>query len=63
MSLPADIHRCIGRGTAEGQPDGDCLKCARRQQGIADYMAGVDRVWWMQPPTGDPCPEFLEPKK
>lgn len=62
MPLPADIHRCIGQGTAQGEPRLDCLDCARRKQGIADYMAGV-RCWWMEPPTQQPCPEFMEERK
>lgn len=61
MTLPADIHRCRGYGTAEGQPDSDCLGCARRVDGISDYMAGR-RVLWMAPPTEKPCSERLEPK-
>jgi hypothetical protein len=62
MTLPADIARCIGVGTDQGQPLSDCLSCARRQDGISDYMAGR-RVLWMAPRTQQPCPEFLEPKK
>lgn len=62
MSLPADIHRCRGIGTDEGQPDQSCLDCERRIAGIADYMAGR-RGWWMAPPTERPCPEKLEQKK
>jgi hypothetical protein len=62
MSLPRDIHRCIGFGTAEGKPDGDCLDCARRVAGIADYVHGDRSVLWMAPKTERPCPERLEPK-
>lgn len=60
--LPADVHRCVGIGTEQGQPLADCLDCARRQEGIADYMAGR-RVLWMAPRKEQPCPEQLLPKK
>lgn len=62
MTLAMDIPRCRGYGTAEGQPDSDCLGCARRVDGISDYMAGRE-VLWMAPPTAKPCPEMLEAKK
>ncbi len=62
MSLPADIARCPGNGTKRGEPDGDCLSCARRQAGIADYIAGKS-CDWMEPPEQVPCPDRLTPKE
>lgn len=67
MSLPASIHRCPGMPTPQAWPfpgqQPDCLmECARRRQGIADYMAGVP-VLWMQPPKETPCAEILRPKE
>jgi hypothetical protein len=62
MTLPLDIHRCIGTGTSQGKPDADCLTCERRTDGIVDYMAGR-RVLWMAPRDERPCPEKLEARK
>ncbi|HEX8924925.1 MAG TPA: hypothetical protein VF786_03995 [Terriglobales bacterium] len=62
MTLPADVHRCIGIGTADGKPESECLACERRTAGIADYVHGSRSVLWMAPPTQRPCPAMLEPK-
>jgi hypothetical protein len=63
MSLPREIARCPGmRGEAWPFPRQDCLGCARRTEGIRDYMLGA-AVAWMEPPKEAPCPERLEPKK
>jgi hypothetical protein len=40
----------------------ECQECARRSEGVRDYMAGADVVW-MVPPGKVPCPDRLEPKK
>jgi hypothetical protein len=70
MSLPSDIARCPGRanaGPAGAWPfpqwQTDCLDCARRIAGIADYTSGAQRVLWMEPPAADPCPEILRSKE
>lgn len=70
MSLPATIARCPGQNS--DAPAGewpfprqqqDCLmQCARRRQGIADYMAG-EKVTWMAAPAEVPCPEMLRAEK
>jgi hypothetical protein len=73
MSLPANIERCPGR-RREVKPgewpfpslEQDCIDCARRREGIADYMAGAG-VQWMTPPTpmldGTICAERLAYKR
>lgn len=70
MTLPPSVPRCPGKlrevqaGEWPFPPlQEDCLlRCARRRQGIADYMAGA-KVEWMNPPKESPCPELLEPKR
>lgn len=71
MSLPASVARCPGQTvSAEAQPvwpfpreHQDCLmECARRRQGIVDYMAG-QQVVWMRAPLETPCPEILRAKR
>lgn len=69
MNLPADVARCPGqeRQVKEGEwpfPSQQpyCAHCARRTEGIRDYIAGAN-VTWMLPPQEVPCPELLEPKK
>jgi hypothetical protein len=62
MSLPADIARCPGVDWDPFGVEPHCLDCARRTEGIRDYMAGA-RVVWMEAPLVMPCPERLEPKK
>ena len=62
MTLPYSIDRCPGYGTADGKPEGECLGCIRRTEGIKDYMAGAF-VCWMEAPTEKPCPKRLEAKK
>ena len=63
MTLPATVHRCIGIGTSDGQPDGECLGCERRIVGISDYVHGARSVLWMRPPTERPCPAMLTKRK
>jgi hypothetical protein len=63
VTLAADIHRCIGFGTAEGTPESACLDCDRRIAGISEYVHGSHSVLWMAPPTQRPCPEKLETRK
>jgi hypothetical protein len=67
--LPAEIARCPGqpREVKSGEwpfpsQQQDCLGCARRTEGIRDYIAGA-KVAWMEAPKDVPCPERLEPKK
>jgi hypothetical protein len=65
MSLPADIARCPGIPCTNAlgwTTHHECVNCARRTEGIRDYMAGAN-VAWMEPPTEAPCPERLEPKR
>jgi hypothetical protein len=69
VNLPADVARCPGqpRLVKEGEwpfpaEDPDCAKCARRVQGIADYMSGAC-VAWMSAPKAYPCVERLEVRK
>lgn len=62
VMLPNDIARCPGYGTDKGQPDAACLDCARRTEGLRDYMAG-SVVAWMDAPKETPCPMRLEPAK
>lgn len=76
MTLPLSIPRCPGmpreqaaewpfpphEGEARIRVSPDCLMdCARRRQGIADFMAG-EPVTWMEPPKAGPCSEQLRPK-
>jgi hypothetical protein len=69
MTLPSSVARCPGQITANvtdawpfPREMPDCLTCARRTQGIADYMAGA-KVEWMKPPLETPCPEKLAHKQ
>lgn len=62
MSLPADIARCPGEMWPGFGHQPQCIDCARRTEGISDYMAGA-KVAWMEPPKETPCPERLEPKQ
>lgn len=67
MSLPTSVARCPGMPKPEAWPfpgqQPDCLMdCARRRQGIADFMAGAP-VTWMEPPKSGPCDEQLRPKR
>jgi hypothetical protein len=70
VSLPNDIARCPGQTVPAGPEAAwpfperreDCLGCARRTEGIRDYLAGA-RVAWMHAPQEFPCSEKLEPKK
>lgn len=67
MNLPRDIARCPGEMYVAPAMDfaclpDECMRCARRIQGIADYMSGAD-VTWMTPTGETPCPDRLEPKK
>ncbi len=64
MTLPADIARCYG--VFIDSKDGEtcrleCVDCARRIQGIHDYVNGAV-VWWMEPNKETPCPERMEYK-
>jgi hypothetical protein len=64
--LPADIARCPGEMYVPPTLDffcqaEECRTCARRNEGIRDYIAGAD-VTWMLPPGKVPCPHRLEPK-
>lgn len=69
MNLPNDIARCRGR-KAEVKTgdwpfpstDAECVNCARRLAGVGNFVRG-EAVNWMEPPTGSPCPEKMEPKK
>lgn len=68
MTLPASVARCPGQQRQHQGSDwpfpvqaDSCEHCARRRQGITDYMAGA-RVEWMTPPSATPCPEQLRPK-
>lgn len=66
MSLPRDIARCPGEMYIPPTMDfacmpAECQECARRSEGVRDYMAGADVVW-MVPPGKAPCPDRLEPK-
>lgn len=59
MSLPKDIARCPGDIYIPPTMDfaclsAECQECARRSEGIRDYMAGADVVW-MVPPERMPC--------
>jgi hypothetical protein len=60
VMLPLSVERCPGK-PADTTPF-ECWNCARRQQGIADYMAGEKGVVWMEPGEEAPCPERLERK-
>jgi hypothetical protein len=67
--LPADVARCPGqeREVKDGEwpfPSQQpyCIGCARRTEGIRDYVAGA-KVAWMSAPKEVPCPEMLETKK
>jgi hypothetical protein len=65
MNLPRDIARC--HGISHDSPGGvithqDCIDCARRVEGIADYMAG-EAVVWMEPPKETPCGDRLAYKR
>ncbi|HYF37577.1 MAG TPA: hypothetical protein VD994_19905 [Prosthecobacter sp.] len=65
--LPADVARCPGEMYVPPTMDfacmaDECMGCARRTEGVRDYMAGAS-VTWMTPPGKVPCPERLEPKK
>lgn len=62
MSLPNDVARCSGKDWDPFGVEPDCLDCARRLEGIRDYVAGAP-VAWMEPPKESPCPERLEPKQ
>jgi hypothetical protein len=69
MTLSPAIPRCPGqpRKVAPSEwpfpsQSPECFGCARRTQGIADYMAGAD-VAWMEAPNVTPCPERLGMKK
>jgi hypothetical protein len=65
--LPPTVARCPGEmyvpPTMEFAclPD-ECMGCARRMEGIRDYMSGA-AVEWMTPAGKTPCPDRLEPKK
>lgn len=62
--LPADIARCRGWLTSDAKTTADqCVNCARRLEGIYDYLHGNAVAWLEQPPEAEPCPEKLEPKK
>ena len=61
--LPPTILRCPGEmHMASVTQPADCRACARRTEGIRDYMTGAE-VEWMLPPGVVPCPERLEAKK
>ena len=62
MTLPADIARCPGYVAGHRFPDEECVTCARRIEGVRDYIGG-HRVAWMDPPQERPCPARLEQKK
>jgi hypothetical protein len=62
VSLPRDIARCPGEMWPVFGHQPPCIDCARRTEGIRDYMAGA-KVAWMEPPKETPCQERLEPKK
>jgi hypothetical protein len=65
--LPRDIARCPGEMYVppEGQVaalSDECQNCARRTEGVRDYMGGAP-VAWMTPPGETPCQMKLEPKQ
>lgn len=65
--LPPNVPRCPGEMYVPMTLDfaclpDECLGCARRTEGVRDYMAGA-QVEWMTPPGKVPCPDRLEPKK
>lgn len=69
MTLPASVARCPGLQRPQGEwpfpgQHPDCLRdCARRRQGIADYMAGEQVVWMEPPKEPGPCGEILRAKR
>jgi hypothetical protein len=60
-ALPLVIERCPGK-PADTTPQ-ECFTCARRQQGISDYVDGVRGVVWMEPGEITPCPDRLAAKE
>lgn len=66
MNLPSHIERCHGFTYLPDTMDSgfilpQCLDCARRLEGVRDYIAGAD-VAWMEPPREQPCSEKLARK-
>jgi hypothetical protein len=64
--LPNDVARCPGEMYVPMTMDfaclpDQCVDCARRIEGIRDYI-GAAPVVWMTPPGKVPCPMRLEPK-
>lgn len=60
--LPADVARCPGDMWPGSAQRPECVDCARRTEGVRDYMTSA-KVAWMEPPAAIPCPERLEPKQ
>jgi len=59
MTLPADIARCMGiwTDTDSGKAvRSDCIDCARRIEGIGDYVQGRAVQWIVGPVQETPCP-------
>lgn len=64
--LPADVTRCIGvwQETAYGlSVRADCIECARRVEGIGDYVQGRSVPWFDPVPQETPCPHRMEAAK
>jgi hypothetical protein len=60
MTLPLSVERCPGK-PADTTPQ-ECFTCARRMQGISDYVNAVPGVVWMEPGEETPCAERLQAK-
>ncbi len=41
----------------------DCIECARRVEGIGDYVQGRDVPWFDPVPTETPCPHWMEARQ
>jgi hypothetical protein len=51
-------ERCPGRPVdAKGRQE--CWGCTRRQQGISDYLDGVEGLVWREPAEQSPCPNRI----
>jgi hypothetical protein len=61
--LPAEIARCPGKVWPPFGNEQECIDCARRTEGVRDYMQGARVVWLDRPPAEVPCQERLEPKR
>ena len=58
MTTSFDLARCLGTA------DEECTHCARRttreQAREQAERTGVDRSWWIAPPTARPCGQRVE---